>query len=485
MQNVFWAQLLNAFDLGILTYCIGIFLLYVLLAILASMGISKSRKKAPLEMEKILEKSPLTPGISIIAPAFNESATVISNVRSLLTLNYPLFEVILVNDGSTDDSLEKLIKAFQLVKVDLSYEEKIHCQPVNGFYRSTSIAYGNLLVVDKENGKSKADAVNAGINAASFPYLLNTDVDCILDRNTLYKLIQPFLEEEVRVVAVGGGLRIANSCIVDGGEMVEVKVPSNLLARFQEIEYIRSFSLGKVGWSSINAVPNVSGGLGLFDKEILIKAGGYDPASFGEDMDMIVRMGRYMSENKLDYAIRYVSEPLCWTEVPDTLTIFGRQRTRWARGLFQIFSNHLKVLLNPSYKRMGLITFPYNFFFELLAPIIEFLGWLTYLYLILTKQINTTNALVLLAFVYTFSVGITLLSILLDQLANKTYANGKQVLKLAFTAFLEPFLYHPLIIFFSLKGYLNHLFGKNHQWGNMQRKGFQQNSGEQPTILAN
>ncbi|ULQ56146.1 glycosyltransferase family 2 protein [Flavihumibacter rivuli] len=482
MNYSFWDPVIWAFDLGILFYSVGLFSLYLMLALLAYKGIRRNRERNKLRLETILEKSPLTPGISIVAPAFNEGPTIIANVRSLLTLNYPRFEVIIVNDGSTDDTLDKLINEFKLVRHDIPYESKVPSQPIRCFFKSTSMAYSNLIVVDKVNGKSKADAVNAGINIASYPYLLNTDVDCILDRDTLLKLVQPFMEDGKRVIAVGAGLRIANSCEVDRGTMMQVKVPEGMIPRFQEVEYIRSFVLGKVGWSQMNAVPNVSGGLGLFDTDILIKAGGYDPRSFGEDMDMIVRMAKYMCDNKQDYAIRYVPQALCWTEAPDNLKVFGRQRTRWARGLFQIFAQHGKMLLHPRYKRMGLITFPYNFFFELLAPIIEFLGLITYFVLIATGQINFVHAGILLVFVYSFSVFITLLSIMYDQFAMNNYSSPRELAKLCMAAVLEPFLYHPLIIFFSLKGYFNQLFGRQHAWGNMQRKGFRQQA-DQPSVI--
>jgi cellulose synthase/poly-beta-1,6-N-acetylglucosamine synthase-like glycosyltransferase len=467
--------IVRIYELLILVYFISLFVLYVLLAIFSFINIRRYARDKKNHNDHLLERSHLTPGISIVAPAYNEEATIIFNVRSLLTLNYPLFELVVVNDGSKDNTLEKLINEFDLVEISYAYNPRLKSAPVQRFFKSKNRAYNKLLVIDKVNGKSKADAVNAGINATSYPLLLNTDVDCILDRDTLYKMVQPFIKETKKVIATGAVLRAANSCVVDSGLMQQVIAPRNFLPRFQEIEYIRSFILGKMGWSFINAVPNVSGGLGLFDKEILICSGGYDPASFGEDIDAVVRMSKYMCEIDEPYAIRHIPQTLCWTEVPQTFRVFSRQRIRWGRGLIQTFLNHRNVLFNPKYKRLGLIIFPNNFFFELLAPLIELVGLLFLIYLMATgSSFNWTNAGILFLFSYLFSILITTYSILMDQVVNKSYNTVKEIMALCGTAFLEPFIYHPLGIYFSLKGYFNHLTGRSHQWGNMQRKGFNQ-----------
>ncbi len=483
------------FERAVFVYGISMLLLYAMLAILSFIGVNRFRKKEQYTDYRKLTSSPLAPGISIIAPAFNEGVTIIQNVRSLLTLNYARFEVIIVNDGSTDDTLEKLIREFEMVQVDFAYNEKIKSQPVRRIFKSTNTAYDKLLVIDKVNGKSKADASNAGINAAAFDYFLCTDVDCIIEKDTLIKMIQPFMaeegkkikevgepcpecgyvhivEENRRVIATGATLRIANSSEIEDGVLVRMRPPARLIPRFQEMEYIRSYVLGKMGWSMINCVPNVSGGLGLFDKEIAIKAGGYDPLSFGEDMDIITRMCAYMRDNKQKYAIRYIPSTQCWTEGPPNLKVFSRQRTRWGRGLIQIMSLHRKIIFNPKYGRLGLVVFPYNFLFEFLAPVIEFLGILYYIYIVVTGQINLANALTLLLFVYLYSVMITTMAIFWDQMVHRNYKTWREVFGLSLMAFLEPIIYHPLIVFFALRGYYFFITGRKHTWGNMQRQGF-------------
>ncbi|WP_341837229.1 glycosyltransferase [Chitinophaga pollutisoli] len=487
----------NFYEGSIFFYGLAMLTMYAILAILSFRGVMRFKRKDRNTDYTCMLNSELAPGISVIAPAFNEGVTIIQNVRSLLTLNYSRFEVIIVNDGSTDDTLQKLIDEFELREVDFAYNERIKTQPVRRLFKSTDVAYDKLVVIDKVNGKSKADASNAGINAAAYDYFLCTDVDCIIEKDTLLRLIKPFMEEEykkvqqigepcpecgfvhiveegVRVIASGATLRLANDCEIDQGVLVRVRPPRKLLPRFQEMEYIRAYVLGKMGWSMINCVPNVSGGLGLFDKEIAIKAGGYDHKSFAEDMDIVTRMCQYMIDNKMRYAVRYIPTTQCWTEGPPNMKVFSRQRTRWGRGMAEIVTIHRKMIFNPRYKLMGMVVLPCSLLFEFLAPIIEFTGVLYYIYLIATNAINWDYALILLAFVYLYSVMITTLAICWDQLTFRYYNSWREVVGLALMAFLEPIIYHPLIVFFALRGYWFFLTGKKSNWGNMQRQGFGQ-----------
>ena len=263
-ERSFWEWAGVLFEGSVFIYGFTLLLVYAFLALLSLVAVRRYVKRRIYHDLNDLVGSPLTPGITILAPAFNEGLTIIQNVRSLLTLNYPDFEIIIINDGSTDTTLEQLLDEFDLQKVDFAYNARIKTQPVRGIYKSSNPAYGRLMVIDKVNGKSKADAVNAGINATANDYFVCTDVDCILHADTLLELIKPVLQEEKkRVIAVGATLRLANSCEFDAGVMVRMRPPKQLLPRFQEVEYIRAFVLGKMGWSAINCVPNVSGGLGV------------------------------------------------------------------------------------------------------------------------------------------------------------------------------------------------------------------------------
>lgn len=466
-------KITHFFESGIFIYGITLLISYSLLAILSLIAILRFQKEDRYVDYNLLITSKIPVGISVIAPAFNEGLTIISNVRSLMNLNYPRYEVIIVNDGSSDDTLEKMIREFELVPVDFAYHKRLNTFPVRKIFRYSNAAYSKLTVVDKVNGKSKADASNAGINAASFPYFLCTDVDCILNKDTLLRLIKPIIDEpRKRVIATGATLRMANSCEMDEGGITRVRVPKRIIPRFQEVEYIRAFVLGKMGWSAINCVPNVSGGLGLFDKDIVIRAGGYDPLSFGEDMELMIRMEAFCCSQKIDYAVRYIPLSLCWTEGPSTVKILRRQRIRWARGLIQLMSQHRRLLFNPFYGRLGLIVMPYNFLFELIAPVIEAVGIIYYIIMIITGNINTPYAILLLVFVYIYSVMITTLAILWDQITYKTYKSWRETFSLCLMPFFEMLIYHPLVMLFSLRGYFNFITGQKHSWGNMQRQGF-------------
>jgi len=465
--------MLDFFESFIFLYSFLLVSSYVMLATFSIINIIKYKGYNSKFDDETLSSSSLAPGISVIAPAYNEEKTVKANVHSLLTLKYPLFEIVIVNDGSKDQTLQMLIDEFDLVEVPYAYIEKIKTKPFRRIFKSTNPKYDILTVVDKENGGTKADASNAGINASVFPYFLCTDVDCILQEDTLTKMIMPFLKKGKKVVAVGATLRMVNSCKVINGRIKKVIAPKKLIPRFQELEYLRAYLLSKMGWSLINCVPNVSGGLGMFDKEIAIKAGGYDGKSHAEDMDMITRMRKHMYDNGQDNSVEYIPLSCCWTEGPPNLKILKNQRTRWASGLIQLFFDHRKILLNPSYKKMGMVVYPYAFIFEFLAPIIEFIGLITLIFLIITNQLNWNMATIIFLYSYSFAIMISVLVIMLDQIVFSYYDSYKDIIKLIIVALLEPFIYHPLIVFYGMRGYITFLRSKELSWGTMTRAGLE------------
>ena len=465
-------QFIYYYEIFISFFSLTYILICIILSVLSYSAILRHLRYQKYISEDILTRSNHLLGVSVIAPAFNEGVNIVYNVKSLLSLTYPKFEIIIINDGSTDDSLSKLIKEFELVKVDFYYQEKIITKTVRGHYKSTNPIYSKLLVVDKENGKSKADASNAGINSSQYPLFLCTDVDCILKRDTLLKLAKPFMENEKRVIATGAGIRISNSCEVKDGFLHRVHFPKDWFPRFQELEYIRSFLFGRMAWSQINGLLLVSGGLGMFDKEMTIKAGGYWHQSLGEDMELITRMRKYMYDNKLPFLIKYIPESLCWTEVPDTKEVLIRQRTRWARGLIQTLYLHRKMFFNPKYGKTGFLILPFFLIFEFLVPIIELLGIIAMVVIFLNKSLNFHNLAIIGFSVYIFYLLITLISILIDDLLYKSYANYKELIVLILMVVIEPFVYHPLNVYASLKGYWFFFRQKEQKWGVMVRKGF-------------
>lgn len=463
---------INGYEIFAMYYAIGYIAMYFLLAILSYLAIKHYYNTKYFLLKEVLVKSNHSVGVSIIAPAFNEAATIEYNVKSLLSQEYPKFEVIIINDGSSDATLDILIEAFNLVKVDFFYQEKIATQKVRGHYKSTNPIYSKLLVIDKINGKSKADASNAGINSAKYGLFLCTDVDCILRRDTISMLAKPFIENTEKVIATGAAIRISNSCEFKDGMLYKSHYPANFFARFQELEYIRAFLFGRMAWSQANSLLLVSGGLGMFDKGTVIEAGGYWHKSMGEDMELITRMRKLMHEKKETFRIIYIPETLCWTEVPNTMELFLRQRTRWARGLIQTLYLHKKILWRPKYGTTAFIIFPYFIICEFAVPILEVIGLIVLLIDYLFFSINYDFLLIVSVFVYLFYTSITLISVFLDQFIYKHYANMRQISTLIIMIFLEPFLYHPINVFASLKGYYFFFRKKEQKWGTMTRSGF-------------
>lgn len=475
MLESFLLWLVSFYENFALLYSLSYILIYVVLSVLSYLSILRYIRYQKYVSEEVLLRSNYLLGVSVVAPAYNEAVNIVYNVKSLLSLLYPKFEVIIINDGSTDDTLEQLIKEFELVKVDFYYQEKIETKPVRGHYKSTNPIYSKLLVVDKENGKSKADASNAGVNSAQYPLFLCTDVDCILKKNTLLKLAKPFIESRVKVIATGAGIRISNSCEVKDGFLHRVHFPAQWYPRFQELEYLRSFLFGRMAWSKINGLLLVSGGLGMFDTDIVIKVGGYWHKSLGEDMELITRMRKYMHEQKLKFSIQYIPESLCWTEVPDTREILVRQRVRWARGLIQTLYLHKGMFFNPKYGKTAFLILPFFFLFEFLVPIIEFFGLVVLIYVFIIDAVRVEFLIVISVAVYLFYFVITLVSALIDDDLYKSYSSYKEIITLIFMAMIEPIVYHPITVYASLKGFLHFIRQKEQHWGVMIRKGFATN----------
>lgn len=419
------------------------------------------------------------PTIAIIAPSYNEEATIIENIRSLLALKYPGLEIIVVNDGSKDRSLEKAIAAYDLVKVDYAFEEDIKTQTVRAVYKSTQKAYASLTIIDKENG-GKADALNAGINCSRCDLFLAIDVDCIIEPDAIPKMVKPFLEEanNKRVIASGGVIRVANSCKIENGQIVKVNFPTNLLAQFQTLEYFRAFTLGRMAWSKINGLLIISGAFGLFDRELVVKVGGYDTNSVGEDLELVVRMRKYMQRvEKQAYKVAFIPDPLCWTEVPTSLTVLYRQRNRWTRGLIDTLIKHRNMMLNPRYGKIGMLSYPYWFLFEWLAPIIEVIGISYFIFMVSLGRINLSYFLLFTFFVFSFSLLYSSFAVFYEKYVFNRYKDVRFLFKIFSISIIEMLIYHPLNTFFALKGNIDFFFKKNKKsWGQMTRTGFKTDS---------
>jgi len=414
--------------------------------------------------------SPLSPSVSIIAPAYNESANVIDSVKTLMKLHYRNFEVIIVNDGSTDNTFELLKDTFKLKKCNYFFEYKIPCERIKGIYKSSSQEFSKLTVVDKINGGCKADASNAGLNVCKNELVLIMDADSVIEPDSISKLVKPFLEEKKKkVIGTGGVVRIMNSCNVEDGKIKKINLPSKFLPRWQALEYTRAFLLGRMAWSQLDGLLLISGAMGLFNKEILINSGGYDPKAIGEDMEMVIRMRRYMAERNEKYEVTYIPDPLCWTEVPSDYKSLESQRARWARGLVYALRKHKVMFLNKKYGMLGLLGYPFWLFFEWLAPLLAFIGFGFTIYLAISGSINWEFFGLLYLFIYAFAIFMSSWSVLFEELTFHKYERKRDVLRLLATAFIEPLIY-PMIAWFSVKGNWEYIRGVE-GWGKIVKKG--------------
>jgi len=407
------------------------------------------------------------PPICLVAPAYNEALTCVESVRSLLTIEYPEFEVIVVNDGSKDDTVERLRTAFALELASRLPTSSIPTARVRAVYRSRT--HPSLWVVDKENG-GKADALNAGLNHCYAPLFCAMDADSLLEPEALIRIVRPFLEDS-STVASGGILRIANGCKVERGRVVEVGLPRSFLARLQVLEYLRVFLAGRMGWAALDASLIISGAFGVFSRSAVVNAGGYATDTVGEDMELVVRLHRHHCEAGIPYKIQFVPDPVAWTECPESIAVLARQRDRWQRGLFQTLTRHRRMLFRPTYKAAGMLAFPYFFFLEMLGPVIELLGYLSFTVTILAGRADWYFVGAFLAVAVVFGGVLSLSAVALEELSFRRYPKLGDLLRLFWLAALENAGYRQMNTWWRVKGTWSALRGAQ-GWGKMTRKGF-------------
>ncbi|MUP46088.1 glycosyltransferase family 2 protein [Gramella sp. BOM4] len=456
------------FTYGILLLC-----LYFTGVVLASRAIRRTKRKANfLQVADVVSATDI-PSVTLVAPAFNEGMTIIENVKSLLSIQYPYYELILVNDGSKDDSMEKLIREFDLEKHDASFiSQPIPTALVRNIYRSRNKKYTHLTVIDKNNG-GRADALNAGINFATTELVVCTDADCIIEQDALIKMVRPYLEENKKeIIACGGGIGIANDSIIRNGVMKELRLPNSIVPMVQVVEYIRAFLLGRMAWGEINGLMLVSGAFGMYPRKRLLEVGGFDAKTVGEDLELCIRLRRHMEDLGIPYKVVYLPETLCWTEGPPDYSILVKQRDRWARGLWETMAINKKLFFNPKYRFMGILYYPYWLFFEFGAPLVEFFGLLCIIAFGLFGWINWPVAILLFLAVYLLGCIFSTAAIFMYVKSFDHYTKPRQVIELLLAAYLEPFVYHPVIVFGQMKGYYKKLFRIQSGWGTMTRKGF-------------
>ncbi len=435
--------------------------------VIAARALGADRRRRDYEAIDDAFDSPFTPGITVVLPAFNEAAGIVESVRSLLDLRYPHHEIVVVNDGSTDDTLTRLRDAFDLVPAHRALRGGIATRPVRATF--VSRRWRNLWVLDKDNG-GKADALNAGVDAALHPYVCAIDADALIEPDALLQVAAPILDDPERVVATGGIVRIANGCTIDHGRVVDVRLPRSRLAVLQVLEYVRAFLVGRVGWTRCNALLIISGAFGLFQRDAIEEVGGYWTATVGEDMELVVRMHRHFRERGVPYRIAFVADPVCWTEAPEDLRTLSRQRRRWQRGLGQTLRRHRRAIGNPRLGAFGLFALPAFVAFELLGPVVALLGPIITILAIVLGELSVGFLVAFLIVALLLGVALTLAALMLEERNFQRHPRHRDVVRMAGYAVVENLGYRQLNDLWRTIGLVDLARGKQ-GWGTQRRLG--------------
>lgn len=408
--------------------------------------------------------------MSIIVPAFNEENTIRESVLALLRLHYPDFRVIVVNDGSSDNTAERMIDEFDMSPAYYVREtETLTHQPLREIYGSDR--YPNLLFLDKKNGK-KADAINAGLTCVRTPLFCVIDADSLLEPEALLKAVRPFLETSDNVIAVGGTVGIVNGCTVENGRVTRYSLPDKLLPRIQMVEYIRAFLMARLAASRKKTFTIISGAFGIFRRDIAVAVGGYDTTTVGEDMELVLKMHNYMIENNKPYSIRYIPEPVCWTEAPESFKFLRNQRIRWQRGALECLERHKYMIFNRKYGRLGMITMPTFVLVDFIGPIAELAGYLLLIIFVLSGWLSVWSFIFITGLVFSFGILITSLALVIEQDEIENFSNPVDIFRVFLTSVIENFGYRQLNSYWRMKGAYLHFFGPKATWGSMSRVGF-------------
>lgn len=406
--------------------------------------------------------------ISVIAPAYNEELSIVQSVRALLALEYPEHEVIVVNDGSKDRTLDTLIEAFGMKKTERTQIAHLQHTRILGVYRSKR--YPNLLVVDKENGR-KADAANAGIGFARTPLVCVIDADSIIEPDGLLRAAEPFMYDDDRLVAVGGAIRIVNGCIVKGGSLHRMGIAKEMIPRIQIVEYLRAFLMNRVANAHLNTLMLISGAFGLFRRSTIVEMGGYRHDTVGEDLELVVRTHRFLRDNRRDYRIAFVPDIVCWTEAPAALKGLDNQRARWQQGAMETLQRHRGMIFNPRYGRIGMIAMPQIVLEDILGPPAELLG---YLVLPAAALLGLLDPMMALAFFFVsivFGCALSVGTLALEEQQLRRTPSARDLLRIGVAAIVENFGYRQINLWYRLYGIVR-FFRKDSTWAAVPRVGF-------------
>jgi cellulose synthase/poly-beta-1,6-N-acetylglucosamine synthase-like glycosyltransferase len=441
---------------------------HLTMGVIAAIEMRNYKRRQSRRGQAVVDRITL-PLISIVVPAYNEELTIVESIRALLGLDYEPCEIVVVNDGSTDGTLRVLQDVFYLLAAPLAYVQPLASARVRGIYRSA--VEPRLVIVDKENGGCKADAANAGINAASGKLVMVMDADTVLAPEALSRAVLPFLED-ARTIAVGANVAIVNGCRIEDGRLAEIALPRHWLPRLQVVEYMRAFLLYRLTCARWNGLLILSGAFGLFRRDAVVAVGGYDRTAIGEDMDLTVRLHRYFRERRQPFRIAFNPAPLCATQAPEDWLSLRSQRLRWRRGLMQVFWRHRGMIGNPRYGAAGLVTFPYTFVFEGMAPLLEFASYIltTIAFAAGLLEWQTFRTVILIWTLLGTSV--TMLAILLHDVATRRYLGTGDLATLVLVGLMENYGYRQLSTWWGTVGTVQALRGTG-GWGTMKRRQFE------------
>jgi cellulose synthase/poly-beta-1,6-N-acetylglucosamine synthase-like glycosyltransferase len=406
-----------------------------------------------------------------VVPAHNEEAGIVTSVKALLSLRYPRHEVVVVDDGSADATLARLVEAFDLVELPREVPQDIPFRAeVRGLYVPRD-GRTRLVVVSKENS-GRSEALNVGVNVATEPLVAMIDADSILEPDALLRVAKPFADDPTRVVATGGTIRPANGCRVVAGRIIDVQAPRTWLPRVQLVEYLRAYLVGRTGWSRFGGLILISGAFGLFRRDVLVDVGGLDPDSIGEDFELVLRIHRRMRDRKADYRVEFVPEPVSWTEVPSSLQVLRHQRRRWHRGLWETLWQYRGMLFRPRYGRVGVVALPYYWLFELVAPLLELYGIVVVPIALVLDAIHIPFALLFLALAYGYAIFVTLAAMAMEEWAFHRHERWRDLGIALVASVVENVGYRQLTVWWRLEGWWASLRGRKQVWGVMTRTGF-------------
>jgi len=443
----------------IFTYFITLNIWYFVLNFIAYRGLkqysNKLRTVAPNDY--ILLKS--YPALTYIVPAFNEEDSCIESIASLLKTKYPNISVIFVNDGSTDNTLETMITYFEMEEAYLPKTANIETQKVKTIYQSSR--YENLWLIDKVNGK-KADALNVGINHAQTPLIANIDSDSMLEQDAISRVAVPFMEDD-RTIVSGGIIRMSNGCEFKNGHIKKVKLPRNIWARFQIVEYLRAFLSGRVAWDMMDASLIVSGAFGVFSREAVVNVGGYLHETIGEDMELIVRLHHYYCDNDIPYKIRFIPDPVAWTKGPEKMKTLAKQRDRWHRGLIDTLRIHRKMVFRKKYGNVGKWAMPFFFIYEMAGPLIELIGYIIFAFLLITGFATKIYVIAFILVAIILGMTLSIFSLVLEEISFHRYPKFSQLIHLMWISLLENFGYRQLNTLWRIRGTYSYMIN-NQDW---------------------